>query len=790
MKVLKNWLENWVDLTGIKDKELLSLLENLGYEIEGSVNISPSYKNVVVGTVVNIQKIPEAERIRLITVDIGSDELDIVCGAWNFKVEDRVPVAPPGSYIKTNFKIDQREIKGITSNGMICSPSELDLWDDEQGILVLSEEFANGALLENCYQSTDLLIDLSITPNRGDSMSHYGLAREISTATERNLNTIKDTYNNDIESIISVGHGKNSGSTSYFALEIENIKIKNSSLDIMFKLGSVGVRPINNIVDATNYVLFDLGQPLHAFDRDKLTGPISVRKAKNSEQITTLDSQTRNLNNKDIVIVDNKKPVALGGVMGGLDSQITEKTTNILIESANFDTINILNTSRSMNLISEASMRFERGVDNNLQELALVTFRECISKTKNNYKFSDINGSRVTTKKNSNIKFNLEYFERIIGIPINIENIERIFTGLGFVYTVDKTGIFKVTSPSWRYDIEREIDLVEELARHLNYDSFPSTVKLGNNYNVGNKWHFINTVSNILTSEGYFECSNLSFISKDHSKIFTPEREPVSLSNPLDESQQFLRTTSVTHLLNNLNTNLNIGNPSYPLFEVGVSFINEPNVVDKNIPKQINFLTLASSEKITPSDNRSDEGYFDIYHMKKTLQRIGGKDIKFEHISRPGMHSMQSYTIMSNDVNLGWFGKVSDKASSKLNLKVGTYIAEINLEKLEKINNKLNYYKTISSFPFVKFDLSFKLTNNIFAQDLLNCISNLYPVFENSSYIFDEYFDPKSNERTIGIRVKLRNHEQTIGEEELVNIRSNIIQKISEIFPAILKDNE
>ena len=165
--------------------------------------------------------------------------------------------------------------------------------------------------------------------------------------------------------------------------------------------------------------------------------------------------------------------------------------------------------------------------------------------------------------------------------------------------------------------------------------------------------------------------------------------------------------------------------------------------------------------------------------MKKTLQRIGGKDIKFEHISRPGMHSMQSYTIMSNDVNLGWFGKVSDKASSKLNLKVGTYIAEINLEKLEKINNKLNHYKTISNFPFVKFDLSFKLTNNIFAQDLLNCISNLYPVFENSSYIFDEYFDPKSNERTIGIRVKLRNHEQTIGEEELVNIRSNIIQKIS-----------
>ena len=790
MKVLKNWLENWVDLTGINDTELLSILEKLGYEIEGYSKISPKYKNIIVGTVVRIEEIPKAERIRLITVDIGSDNLDIVCGAWNFNVHDRVPVATPGSIIKEGFKIDKREIKGITSNGMICSPSELDLWDDEQGILVLSEDFSNGTLLESCYQSTDLLIDLSITPNRGDSMSHYGLAREISTATKRKLKNIRSTYKGDIKSIINVDHGKNSGSTSYYALEIENIKIKNSSLDTMFKLGSVGVRPINNIVDATNYVLFDLGQPLHAFDRDKLTGPISVRKAKNSEKFKTLDSQTRTLNSKDIVIVDNKKPVALGGVMGGYDSQITDASSNILIESANFDTVNILNTSRSMNLISEASMRFERGVDNNLQEKALVAFKECITETKNNYQFSDINGSRITTEKNKDIQFTAEYFEKIIGIPINIKDIKSIFSGLGFVYKVDKEGIFSVTSPSWRYDIEREIDLVEELARHLNYDSFPSTIKYGNNYSVGNKWNFINNISNSLSSEGYFECSNLSFISKKDSKIFTPERDPVSLSNPLDESQQFLRTSSVTHLLKNLNTNFNIGNPPHPLFEIGISFINEPNILDKNIPKQVNFLTLASSDKVSPIDSRSNEVNFDIYNLKRTIQRIAGENLTFELIPRPGMHSMQSYTIMSNDINLGWFGKVSDKTSSILNLKIDTYVAEIDLDKLEKINNSLNKYKSISNFPFIKFDLSFKLSDNVLAQDLLNCISSIYPSFENSSYIFDEYFDPKSSERTIGIRVKFRSHERTIDDEELVKIRTNIIEKISSIYPAILKDNE
>ena len=251
MKILKSWLEDWIDLSDIKDKQLLNIFESLGYEIETYKKIAPNYKNIVIGTVIDISLIPKAEKIRLAKVDVGTDQLNIICGAWNFNIGDKVAVAAPGTYIRDNFKIERKEIMGILSDGMICSPYELDLWNDEDGILVINENFSNGTLLNTCYQSNDLMIELSITPNRGDSMSHYGLARELATATQKKVSNIKDSFNSDFISELKVNHGVKSSCRSYFAMEIENITVENSSLDIRFKLGSVGVRPINNFVDAT-----------------------------------------------------------------------------------------------------------------------------------------------------------------------------------------------------------------------------------------------------------------------------------------------------------------------------------------------------------------------------------------------------------------------------------------------------------------------------------------------------------------------------------------------------------
>ncbi len=789
MKILLSWLNNWVDTSSLSTVELTEIFESLGFEIEEVKNISPNYKNVCVGKVKHIESIANAEKIRLTHVDIGTDELEIVCGAWNFNEGDMVAVATPGSFIRDKFKIEKREIMGVVSNGMICSPYELDLWEDKDGILVLNDKLSNGQLLDTCYDSSDTMLDIAITPNRGDAMSHYGLAREISTKIGTKMKNVKENYNPAIQSTIKVGHGNKSGATSYYSLEIENIEISDSPLDIRFKLATVGVRPINNIVDATNYVLFDVGQPLHAFDRDKLTGPITVRKAKSGESIKTLDEQKRKLKGDDIIITDNDKPVALAGVMGGQSTQVTDTTKNILIESANFSSVNILNTSRSLNLISEASIRFERGVDLYLQEKGLYQFMSCLNKQKNNYLYSNISGTRAKNSKDKIILFDINNFVKIIGVNVEKSRINKIFKGLGFEYVNNKDS-YEISVPTWRYDLDREIDIIEEIARHLNFENFPSTIKFGNNFHKGKEWEYISDITTKLTSLGFYECYNLSFISEFDSRLFTPERNLVKVSNPLDESQQFLRSTSCTHLLNNLLYNQNIGNPNKPLFEIGTSFTNNTNPIDKNIPHQTKYLTFAIPEYIQDADRRSEPRIIDIYYIKSLLNTLFDNEIAIEQVTRPGMHSFLSFTVLINSKKVGWFGKISNNSKQHFSLTEDTFIGEFNLNLIQEQLSKDVVYRRISQYPFIKFDLSFEVTEETIANDILIYINNKLEEFEDESYIFDEYIEPNSNKRTIGFRIKARSYTSTIEEVELNKIRSTIISEITTKFSANLKDNE
>ena len=789
MKILLSWLNNWVDTTDLKNDDLIDIFESLGFEIEEVRPIEPNYKNVFIGTVKHIESIKDAEKIRLTHIDVGSEDLEIVCGAWNFVEGDKVAVATPGSYIRDKFKIEKRQIMGVVSNGMICSPYELDLWEEQDGILIINEDFSNGQLLESCYTSSDTMLDIAITPNRGDAMSHYGLAREVATKLGRKTNKVKEQYNPSIQSNIKVTHGTKSGSSSYYGLEIENIEVRDSPLDIRFKLANVGVRPINNIVDATNFVLFDVGQPLHAFDRDKLTGPISVRKAKKGEKITTLDDQKRKLNEDDIVIIDNDQPVALAGVMGGSTTQVSNETKSILIESANFDSVNILNTSRSLNLISEASIRFERGVDNLFQENGLHQFISCLNKQNNYFKFSNITGSRIRKSNSKVIPFSLDNFQKIIGINTEKKVVKNIFNGLGFDYEL-KDNVYEIVPPTWRRDLEREIDIIEEVARHLDFETFPSTVKLGNNFQQGKEWTFLTNIASTLTNLGFYECYNLSFISKNDSLIFTPERKLVKVSNPLDGSQEYLRSTSCTHLLNNLSYNQNIGNSLKPIFEIGTSFISNNSQIDINIPEQTKYLSFALDEYSYNLDKRVEPNKIDIFYIKSLLFKLFNKKLTIEQVSRPGMHTYLSYTVLVNGIKVGWFGKISEQSKDYFDLLNDTFIGEFNLDLIQNEISKEIKYERISQYPFIKFDLSFEVPEETIGKEVLNLIHKNLVEYEDESNIFDEYIDPATNKRTIGFRIKARSYVSTIEENELSRLRSKIITEITNSFSANLKDNE
>ncbi len=337
MKLLRSWLQDWIDLTDIDDTDLSTALESLGFEIEEYKLINPDYKNIIVGKVLEIYPHPNADKVRVTKVDVGNKIYEIVCGAWNFEEGAIVPVALPNSYIKDSFKIDKRDIRGVESNGMICSASELNLWDEHDGILILDESFKIGSDLSKTYNSTDSYWEVGVTPNRGDCMSYLGIARELSTYFNKKLKKIEKPLNPKLKPVLKVNSGKSKLCSSYQSIEIENISIKDSSFLIKYRLSNIGVRIINNVVDYTNYVLHDIGQPLHAFDRDKLYGTISVRKAKEGEKLKTLDEQIRTLDNDDLIITDNNEPIALAGVMGGFDTEVTNETRNLLIESAYFD---------------------------------------------------------------------------------------------------------------------------------------------------------------------------------------------------------------------------------------------------------------------------------------------------------------------------------------------------------------------------------------------------------------------------------------------------------------------
>ena len=426
MKVLKSWLNDWVDIDKINGDELSLALESLGFEIESRIDIKPNYKNIVVGKVLEIYPHPNADKVRVTKVDTGNNVFEIVCGAFNFDVGAVVPVALPKSEIKDSFLIDKRDIRGVESNGMICSATELDLWEDNSGILLLDDDVKPGTDFSTIYPQNDIVWEIGVTPNRGDCMSHLGVARELSHYFKKPLLDNSSQLNPSIESILSLSSGTIKECNTYAGIEIENIKIKDSNFNTKYRLSQVGTRIINNVVDYTNYVLYDIGQPLHAFDRDKLFGKISVRYAKQDETLLTLDNQNRQLSKNDLIITADDKPIALAGVMGGLETEVTQETNNLLIESAYFDKVSIMNTSRKLNLISDASIRFERGIDHQFQLLGLnrfinifqqdqhITYSSPVVDSKQQFSMVDVSFSRNEIYKILGIKLENDFIENML----------------------------------------------------------------------------------------------------------------------------------------------------------------------------------------------------------------------------------------------------------------------------------------------------------------------------------------------------------------------------------------
>ncbi len=778
MKILKSWLNDWIDIETISTDDISEALESLGFEIESRTDKTPNYKNITVGKVLEIYEHPNADKVRVTKVDVGSKTYEIVCGAWNFDVGAVVPVALPKSEIKDGFKIDKRDIRGVESNGMICSASELDLWDDHAGILKLSDETKLGSDFSKIYNSTDTLWEIGVTPNRGDCMSHLGIARELSNYFNLTLKENSQTLKSNIENVIKVNSGKIKACNSYQSIEIENFTLSDSNLNIRYRLSSIGVRVINNVVDYTNYVLHDIGQPLHAFDRDKLFGTISVRFAKDNENLKTLDEQVRKLTSEDLIITDNDKPIALAGVMGGYDTEVTDTTTNLLIESAYFDKVSIMKTSRRLNLISDASIRFERGIDFNLQKQGLQRFVNLFENDQE-INYSSIIDSSKNGISYDSISFDKNEIEQILGVELDDNFIKNTLIKLQIESEISDKKI-KFKSPSWRYDLERPIDLIEELAKHYGFNNFESTLPIGNNLNsTGDYWDKRIYLSEKLSSTNFYEIQTLSFTDSLSNELFTPEKKSVSVINPIDQTQENLRTNLLTSLINTYKFNFESNGKTHRYYEINNVYDDSKHKKFKMIPNQEYSLGLLIPENETVEDRKGKTKTNNINTLANVIKNLFPSS-ELEHLTRPGFHKNYSYLIKLDNKILGFMGKLSYKIQSELELHDSLYIAQINTENFNFDQLKAFTYKPLSAYPFIKFDLSFSVPNDFQASDLINCIESILSDNENNISIFDNFTNEKT--RNLGIRIVTRSYEKTYTETESTEILEMIVKEAESKF--------
>ena len=786
MIVLKSWLNDWINISNIDDSNISEALESLGFEIESTNKIEPNYKNIVVGKVVDIYPHNNADKLRITQVDVGSNTYEIVCGAWNFDVGAIVPVALPKSHIVDNFLIEKREIRGVVSNGMICSARELGLWDEHEGILLLEDSLAPGTDFSSTYDSEDTSWEIGITPNRGDCMSHLGVARELSNYFDIKISENDFKLKSKIENVLKTNSGKISECNSYVSIEIENFNITDSPFYIRYRLSQVGTRIINNVVDLTNYVLYDIGQPLHAFDRDKIFGTVSVRKAKDNEKILTLDNQKRSLNKNDLVITDNDNPIALAGVMGGLDTEVTENTKNLLIESAYFDKVSIMNTSRKLNLISDASIRFERGIDFNLQLKAINRFINIFS-TNQDINYSSPLVDDKKNIKNKSVSFSSNDIYKILGTKIDNKFITKTLNNLDIDHTIKNEDI-KFVSPSWRYDLERPIDIIEEIAKHYGFNNFDSTLPIGNNRNnLGDYWNSKSFFSQQLRGKDYQEIQSLSFVDEISNQRFNPEKKYVEVYNPIDSTNMYLRSNLFTSLLNIYQSNLEKNSVSSKYFEINTVFDKGKHEKYENIPNQLYTLGVLTPSRVTNVDLRGEDKTFDIYYVKNLISTLIGEfDVKY--LQKPGFHKRLSFLILKDGKQVGFFGQLSYELMDDLNLENPIYLMELNIENINSTLKQSKNFIPLAQYPFIKFDLSFTVPIDFIASDLISFVVTKLDKNENNIDIFDDYVTEKS--RNLGIRISTRNYDQTYSEEEARGILDMIVNEIQDKFKIKLNKSQ
>jgi phenylalanyl-tRNA synthetase beta chain len=782
MRVPLSWLREFIELPTDDPAEIKAVIDMIGHEVEGYEVLDIGWSDVVVGKVVEISDHPDADKVRVCQVDIGGSVDQIICGAWNFSEGAHVAVARPGAILPGDFKIGQRTIRGVESNGMICSESELGLGEDHTGILVLDGEPEPGSAFSDLVELPDIVFDISITSNRPDAMSMLGIARDLAAhydishhVPEVSMPTVPGATR------IRVTVEDNEGCRRFTAREITGVEIGRSPLRVRHRLNKAGVRAISNVVDVTNYVMLELGHPLHAFDADTIAGQeLIVRRATDGETMVTLDDVTRMLTADDLIIYDAEGPTSMSGTMGGARSEVSNTTTSVLMEAASWDPPTIMYMSRRHGLLSEASIRFERGVDPGLADIANQRASAMVAQLGNGEVLEgavDVSGEISPAK----VDLRLDDVERILGRGFEQGYVSEILERLGM--SVEGDDPMTVTVPTYRPDVTRPADLVEEVARIHGFDKFGATVPTGPAGYLTHQQQNLRRAHRILAGIGLNQAINLPFVGEEDMVALGRSAEltrMLKVKNPLREEEGRLRPSLLPGLLNVARYNVSRGERSVAVFETGLVFTTDPNEMDPRLPAQTDRIAWAMVGSVGPSVLDADQLQADARYSLAVLRHLLGQlDIDDYRISRgevEGFHPGRTAVVELGGRVIGHAGELTPGASRSFDLPGRVAIAEFDLGPLlEPVG--LKPALTPSPFPPVDFDLSFVLSTDIATSDLIAATKSAAEEMVERARVFDEFRGGNlaEGERAIAIAYRIRAADRTLTNEEVAPIRSAMI---------------
>ena len=797
------WLRDYVEFD-IDAKELAEKLTATGSHVESIEDVDKGVEKVVVGKILEIEKHPDADKLVITKIDVGEEEpLQIVTGADNISEGDIVPVAVVGAKLPDGTKIKKGKLRGVESFGMLCSADELGISqsvvpkNQKDGIFILKGNYTLGTDIKEELSLLGEVMELEITPNRPDCLSIIGMAREASASLNKVLkypviNIVKEQ--GDISELVkNIEVEDSSLCPRYYAKVIKNVEVKESPLWLQTRLMEAGVRPINNIVDVTNYVMLEYGQPLHAFDLDTLEGSkIIVRNAKDGETIKTLDESERKLDNSMLVIADEKNPIAIAGVMGGFDTEVTAKTKNILIESATFDSTSIRRTSKKLNLRSEASTKFEKGLDPMTAETACRRVCQLIEEMNSGEIVKGEIDKFGKKPEKRTIEVSDKEITKLIGIEIDSKKILNILNRLE-IETEYNNGMFSSVVPTFRNDLELKADIIEEIARVYGFDNIGFAPLVGT-LTRGEKSEIRkleDLAKNVLWGMGLNELMTYSFISpKAYDKILLPadddKRNYIKLRNPLGEDYSVMRTTLIGNTMEVLARNYKYGVDSAKTFEIGNTF--------RPIGKELTADSLPEEKKLLSLGMYGDMDFFTLKGVVKgLLDRLGIENVEYQaETENTTFHPGRTANVIVDGENVGVIGEIHPDVLENYDIKVRCLVGELDFKILSEKSQLERKYTPLPKYPPMTRDIALTVDKDLEVREIEKVIlangKNLVEKIE----LFDVYTGDQveDGKKSVAYSIVYRSLEKTLTDEQVVKVHGKILEELENKLNAILRKQD